>query len=103
MKKARLRRPGFFYARSLRDAQLGDLRQNTLERVGRLAGTRDHLEVAVGRAILQHLRFRIAVVDVDLNGEDRDRVARVGPDVLTAELKVGNSLGSMTWPKAVRR
>jgi hypothetical protein len=87
----------------LRDAQLGNLRQDILERVGRLAGTRDHLEVAVGRAILQHLRFRIAIVDVDLNGEDGDRVVRVGPDVLTAEVEVESSLGSMAWPKAGRR
>ena len=48
-------------------------------------GARDHLEIAGGRAILQHLRFRILVADVDLNREHRDRVGLVGLDVVAED------------------
>ena len=74
----------------MRDTQFRKLRRDVLERLGGLAGRRDHLEVVRrARTILQHGRHRIGVgrAGVDLDREDLDVVRRtfhvVAQDLLT--------------------
>jgi hypothetical protein len=88
---AKFTRAFFVSFRALfRDAELGDLREDVLEGTRSLIGFRDHLEAAIGgRALFQHLRLRVGVVDVDLNREHRDGVHLVILDFLAEDLLTG--------------